>query len=294
MTMKVQEQTISIDRKQHPNAVRYPCRATHEILEAGRKFISSLSQEERDLLLQNDLILDEEETTELFDAFQENDIIGLGILRPNGFHTNTYRIEKIHSGEDWMECENAYSKEMEEITFQDVSVGMSLGFAEILYRNDKPVGVSDKYEFTIKYEIEETEEETQTDTNTEKIASGEETPSGGGNNTSTANSSKEVPVLSEPIVNITEPSVENQILEFSDVYFAFGFDDCQYVVITPSKIWDNERRICDVGSADSLASKLGLEPLMESTYTYDHQYNESQLRHLLTAFQARENSELIK
>lgn len=303
MTMKVQEQTISVERKTHPNAVRYPCRATHEVLEAGRKLLTSLSQAERDLLLQNDLILDEEETGELFDAFQENDIIGLGILRSDGFYSNTYRIEKIHSGEDWLECENAYSKEVEEISFQDVSVAMALGFAEILYRNDKPFGVSDKYDFTIKYHIEEDDEEDAT------ANAGNVGPVGGFNAGSTDESegisegSNDSSITPETSTKVSEDSSETESeleqvpsIEFHQTYFAFGFDEdamTHYVVITPAKLWDEQKVICDQGSADPLAKKLGLEPLMDSTYEYDHQYSESQLRHLLTAFRATEKSEML-
>lgn len=297
--MKVQEHTIQVKRKTHPNAVRYPCRTTHEILEAGRKLLFSLSQTELDLLLQNDLILDEEETGELFDAFQENDIIGLGILRSDGFYSNTYRIEKIHSGEDWLECENVYTKEIEEISFQDVSVAMALGFAEILYRNDKPFGVSDKYDFTIKYQIEEDGEDgtdgtTQTGgPNSGSVDESEGISEGSIEPSTSSSTSSEVSENSENL----EPEVEQvSSIDFHQTYFAFGFDEDamrHYVIITPAKLWEEQKVICDQGTADPLAKKLGLHPLMDSKYEYDHQYSESQLRHLLTAFRAIEKSEML-
>lgn len=315
MTMKVQEQTITIQRKNHPNDVRYPCRPTHEVLEAGRKFITSLSPQERNLLLKNDLILDENETSQLFDEFKENDIIGLGILRKDGFHSNMYRIEKIHVGEDWMECENAYSKEIEDISFQDVSTGIALGFAEILYREDKPYGVSDSYEFTIKYETDEPDpdvkEKNEIPTQSGTDASSHETDStnegllsGGEKNLEVGLSKDETPEntgtvsafsgdekgSSEPI---EEPRVE---LKWNDVYYAFGHDPdvvVNYIVITPAKLWDEEGIVCEQSSADELAEKIGLERCMESTYEYEHKYTESQLRHLLSAFRATEKTELL-
>lgn len=314
MTMKVEEQTITVQRKNHPNDVRYPCRATHEVLEAGRKLLTSLSQEEKNELLENDLVLDEEETAELYDELKENDIIGLGILRKDGFRSNMYRIDKIHSGEDWMECENALTKEVEEITFQDISIAMALGFAEILYRDDKPFGVSDSYDFTIKYEVEEDDDENEDSSNAS--AQGSQNPNEGklaGGTGSTDADSEEgaidddaaeasAPLLgnpfeaesdsSEELVEEPEPSID-----FHETYHAFGFDTdsmTNYVIITPAKLWEDEGVICDQGTADPLAQKIGLEPLMDSTYEYDHKYTESQLRQLLTAFRSIEKSEMIQ
>lgn len=268
MTVKVKEQTISIERKHHPNAGRYPCRSTHEVLEAGRKFISTLSASQRDDLLNNDLVVDEEETAELFDSFEENDIIGLGVIRSDGFYSNTYRIDKIHKNEDWMECENSLTKEIEEISFQDVSAAISLGFAEILYREDKPYGVSDTYDYTIKYNY-----------NDEEISEEE-----------MENRLKE---SEEKANNPPEPKEEK--LAWPNTYYAFGFSDGDYyVVITPKTLWDEKGVICDQNSAQHLANSLGLEPLTESTFKYDSAYSATQLKKLFNNLGATEKPEIIK
>lgn len=273
MTVKVKEQTISVERKYHPNAGRYPCRSTHEVLEAGRKFISTLNTSERNQLLENDLIVDEEETAELFDSFKENDIVGLGVIRSDGFYSNTYRVHKIHKDEDWMECENSLTKEIEEISFQDVSTAISLGFAEILYREDKPFGVSNSYDFTIKYNYNDEE---ITDEEMEKRL-------------------KE----SEDKTN-NPPELEEKKLTWGDVYYAFGFNSdpdtsfTYYVVITPKSLWDEKGVVCDQNSAEHLADSLGLNTLLESTFKYDELYSEMQLRKLFNNLGATEKSEMVK
>lgn len=299
MTMKVQEHTISVERKNHPNAKRYPCRSTHEVLEAGRKLMTSLSPEDLELLSQNDLILDEEDTEELFDEIKENDIIGLGVIKTDGFYSNTYRIDKIHAKEDWMSCENALTKELEEISFQDISIGLALGFAEILYREDKPFGVSSHYDFTYKIEYEAKEDDEESEDNTgsaggsgEGVEASKGVDAGG---EATSIESDEEDGNSEEAEEVSESSPE-PTLDFHECYYAFGFDTASmthYVTITPAKLWDDENIVCDQGSADHLAKKLGLMPFQESMYEYDLQYTESQLRQLLVAFRAKENTDLV-
>lgn len=155
MSMKVTEHKLMAKRKHHPNDGRYPCRSSQEILQAGMKLMSNLSQSERELMRQFNLILDEEETAELYDAIQIGDIIGLGILRKNGFISNKYEVVRIVDNADYMYCKNLLSKQEEEITFQDVSIGFAMGFAEILYRGEKPFGISEDIEITLTIQQEE-------------------------------------------------------------------------------------------------------------------------------------------
>lgn len=158
MTMKVTEHVISTKRKKHPNDGRYPCRPSQELLHAGMKLMTSLSESDRALMKQNKLIIDEEETAELFDEIKEKDIIGVGILRKTGFIANKYEVTNIVKSNDYLVCQNLLTKEAEEISFQDISVGFAMGFAEILYRDEKPFGVSEEIEFTLKIHSEEKEE----------------------------------------------------------------------------------------------------------------------------------------
>lgn len=157
MTMKVTEHVISTKRKKHPNDGRYPCRPSQELLHAGMKMMSTLSESDRTLMKENRLVIDEEETAELYDEIREKDIIGVGILRKKGFISNKYEVATVVKDKDYLICQNLLTKENEEISFQDISVGFALGFAEILYREEKPYGVSEEIEFTLKIHSEEEE-----------------------------------------------------------------------------------------------------------------------------------------
>jgi len=164
---------IVTERKRHPNDVRYPCRGSHEVLDAGRKLMTFLNNDDPvqlDQLRDGQLILDEEETAELFDSIKKEDVIGLGTFRqtghPNaGFTSNMYTVEEVHPDEDYLECRNMRSEEIEEITFQDVSVALALGLAEILYRGDKPFGITNDIEWKISVQEKEEEEEDSTSPN---------------------------------------------------------------------------------------------------------------------------------
>lgn len=158
MTMKVTEHVISTKRKKHPNDGRYPCRPSQELLHAGMKLMTTLPESDRALMKQNNLIIDEVETAELFDEIKEKDIIGVGILRKNGFIANKYEVTNIVKSNDYLVCQNLLTKEAEEISFQDISVGFAMGFAEILYRDEKPFGVSEEIEFTLKIHSDEKED----------------------------------------------------------------------------------------------------------------------------------------
>lgn len=307
MTMKVQEHVITSKRERHPNDVRYPCRGSHEILEAGRKFITSLSASQKKELLVGNLILDEEETAELFDFFQENDIIGLGILRDVGFKSNMYKILKIHRDQDWMECENLLSKDIEEISFQDVSVGFAMGFAEVLYRDEKPFGVTENVEYKISIHYEEDEEkkaegqtvnpeqsqdsaENQSDKSILDTSSSQESENSSGGMSQSEDKNTSVGEENE------EKKAKASSIKWNDMYYAFGSDNqamVNYIIVTPKKLWDEQGIVSDEGDADPLAEKLGLENLTDSTYGYDGVYTESALRILLKSFGATENTKLI-
>lgn len=308
MTMKVQEHTIVTKRERHPNDVRYPCRPTHEIIDCGRKFFDSLTREQQKLLIDKKLIIDESETAELYDSVLENDIIGLGIHRTfGGFTSNMYKVVKIHKANDYMECENVYSKEIEEISFQDFSVGLALNAAEILYREDKPFGVSTEQKITVKIHYEEKEEEasaTETEQTTLPVEESAKATTKSSNPLledyeEEEDGSIDASAIAASATNAPAPEqaeAVEQTIKWTDLYYAFGVnqdDMTQYVILTRKDLWDKENRISDAGEADVLAKQLELETLMDSTYEYSHKYSESQLRMVFKAFQMTEKPEMI-
>jgi len=276
--MKVTEHTIKTAIKNHPNDVRYPCRATHEVIDAGRKLITILSPSERNDMLEGKLILNEEETVELYDAIMVKDVIGLGIFRGTdgpipGFSSNMYLVEKIVKDSDYMECKNFYTKEIEEISFQDISIGLSLNMAEILYRDDKPFGAPTEQEWTIKIHSDD-EEETTT---AEKIVANLQAQ----DSEEESNSEKDI-----------ETNIEKTV-EFPECYHSFGYVNDTYCVILNSKeYWDGDKK--ELVSVKHLATKLNFIPIegYENTFEYDHKYSTTQLKALFTSFACEENTEM--
>jgi hypothetical protein len=161
MTVNVTEKKITVQRREHPADVRYPGRTCQEILQAGMKLLGRLSSEEVEQLVQQYLVLDEEETAELFDSIQSGDVLGLGLAAEDGFTSKKFEVLEVHTGEDFLSVKNLHTKKDEELSFQQISVGYALGFAEILYRGDKPFGVSTEEVWTIHIheKVEDGEEE---------------------------------------------------------------------------------------------------------------------------------------
>jgi len=313
MTMKVQEHVITTERKRHPNDVRYPCRGTHEIIDGGRKFFDSLTREQQKQLITKSLIIDEEETAELFDSVQEKDVIGLGINKTfGGFVANTYTVLKIYKDKDYMECENAYSKEVEEISFQDFSVGLAMNLAEILYRNDKPYGISTEQKVTLKIHYDDKEEGIKIDNSVPSSDSDlNGNPASGFNPLLDDENDAEITHTNTPVtppVQTASIATENSEVseqeekfvspvKWTDLYYSFGSnpdDFSPYVILTKKDLWDTEKKISDQSEADALADQLGLVKLSASTYDYNQKYSEFQLRMVFRAFSMSDQPDMTK
>jgi hypothetical protein len=294
--MKVQEHKIVTKRKRHPNDVRYPCRPTHEIIECGRKLIDTLTKNQQKLFLEGNLIIDESDTAELFDSVIEEDIIGLGIHRKfGGFSANTYKVVKIHKDKDFMECENAYSKESEEISFQDFSIGLALNAAEVLYRDDKPFGVSAEQEIVVKIHYDEKDVKKE-----EVVTESTETSSSNGLLADDLEEEDEdISATSSPTPSTpTEatPPVKREIT-WSELYYAFGVDQSNmspYVILNNKAVWDKDKTLSSESEADYLAERLEFDKINASTYDFTKKYAETQLRMLFKAFKMEEKPEMIE
>jgi len=279
MTMNVIEHKIVSEVKHHPNDVRYPCRSTHEIIDAGRKLITNLSISERQQMLAGELVIDEEETAEFYDQIEVKDVIGLGIFRDvtaniPGFSSNMYSVEEIHKGDDYMECKNFYTKEIEDISFQDISIGLALNLSEILYRDDKPFGAPNEQEWTIKIQAPEDDEDAKKEAekileNLQKQSSGEK---------------------------LEASSIEKE-LAFPECYHSFDYLSDTYCVILNSKeYWDSEDEEKEMVSVKHLADKLGFIPFEgfedKNAYLYEHKYSTTDLRMLFVSFKCEENKSM--
>jgi len=167
MTMKVvEEQTIKIKRKNHPNEHKYPGRASQETSNAIMKLMGILEPEQLSELENKSLVLDEESTAQLFDSILPGDIVGVGQFQDGkGYVATKMKIEKIEDdilyGKDVSNMKNQFDIE---ITFEDVSIANSIGFAEILMRDDKPYGVDLEVEYKVRLVEEEKSDPTETQT----------------------------------------------------------------------------------------------------------------------------------
>ena len=173
---------VDIKRKEHPNARKYTGFSCLEFGSALTKFLDELEPEEFDQLEDGSLIFEEEITAPFFDSIQVGDVVGLGLIKglEKGPAPYKFEILSVDQSEDTMLGKNVshdekamkradpdYRPEEKELTFEEVSIAFGLGFGEILMRDEKPFGVSEKIEKEIvilgkkeeEPEKEETEEE---------------------------------------------------------------------------------------------------------------------------------------
>jgi hypothetical protein len=164
MTVEIKDSfKITAKRREHPNAIKYPGRPAMEFgTTAVRKFLDDLNEEQREALLDGTLVVEEEASAEFFDSILEGDVVGLGLFygldakkQPAAYK---FKILEIDRDRDVMKARNVtwehpkrpeYQGEEVELAFEDFSVGLGLGFGEILERDGKPFGVSEEIEYTV-------------------------------------------------------------------------------------------------------------------------------------------------
>jgi len=163
MTVKVSNSTTEykVTRKSHPEEKKYPGFVCWEVNNAINQMLECLTAEEfRDLSL-GTLVYDEESTAEMFDSIQVGDVIGVVTpsIEEGGHIPRQYVVlaTSVEGKEDTLLCEHRFfgkTKEMEkvkkEITFENVSCSMAIGFFHILQRDGKPFGLTEADELTIK------------------------------------------------------------------------------------------------------------------------------------------------
>jgi hypothetical protein len=130
------------------------------------KLMGILEPEQLSELENKSLVLDEESTAQLFDSILPGDIVGVGQFQDGkGYVATKMKIEKIEDdilyGKDISNMKNQFDIE---ITFEDVSIANSIGFAEILMRDDKPYGVDLEVEYKVRLVEEEKSDPTETQT----------------------------------------------------------------------------------------------------------------------------------
>ena len=156
MTMKM-DREITIKRRKHPSAPRYPGRANQELGSAITKLLSLLDLIERDQFAQRTLVLDEEGTAADFDAVLPGDTVGIALeFADDGYISTQLKVDRVDG--DILYGKDIFTEDDIEVTFEEASAARAMGYFEILYRpdadgKDEPYGVDT--EVKVKIMIEE-------------------------------------------------------------------------------------------------------------------------------------------
>lgn len=155
MTMKM-DREITIKRRKHPSAPRYPGRANQELGSAITKLLSLLDMVERENFAERSLVLDEEGTSTDFDAILSGDTIGVALEFDEGYVSTQVKVDKVN--DDIIYGKDIFTEDDLEITFEEASAARAMGYFEILYRpdadgKDEPYGV--ETEMKVKIMVEE-------------------------------------------------------------------------------------------------------------------------------------------
>lgn len=148
------EEIIETDRKYNPDDYKYTGQErSQELMSAQLKLFEKLTPEQEIEMENGTLLFDEERTRDFMDALCPEDIVGI--------RNTMYRIKKVENDEvvavprQWNKYDRKYHFEGEEqsINIYDLDNALSLGFGQILYRNDKPFGLDKEMAYKIKVRV---------------------------------------------------------------------------------------------------------------------------------------------
>lgn len=207
MTVKITDNTsIKYTRKNHPNERLYNGRPTMETMNAIMQALECLDDDEFEKLATGELIYDEESTAELFDSFEKGDVIGLcGMVEGKGWIPEQWTILDIDVEGDRLFAESRYEPKIErEIFFEDISVGLLLGRAEILLRDNKPYGLSDE-DMEMKITILDLSKKPETVEVTPEVVAAPESTGPLSEEEATKNAIEEINKLAESLMKDSTP-----------------------------------------------------------------------------------------
>lgn len=140
--VETREEIIKADRKYHPDDQKYTGQLSNqELMMAQIKLFETLTPEQEDAYSNGTLLVDEERTRDFMGALEKNDIVGI--------RTQMYRITGVEDEQvlgvprTWNKYNRKFEFEGEEtpISIYDLDLALSMGYGQILYRNDKPFGL---------------------------------------------------------------------------------------------------------------------------------------------------------
>lgn len=131
------KKTIKV--KSHPNAYKYPGQRTMDFMKAQMRFISSLTDEQRELAGAGLLIQNLDGVEAFVSSLELKDVIGVGVDM----------LEVRSKGDFTLDGWNPRTKTMVSLGPSELDEALVMGLLEILYRNEKPYGVADTKEVTV-------------------------------------------------------------------------------------------------------------------------------------------------
>lgn len=150
--VRVHEEVVKTKTKYHPNDDRrYRGKvSSQEYLRSLTLFLNELTPEQNVLFGRNELLYDQERTCNWIENLQIGDVIGLAhskyILNSIDPETYTLTCQKYNLNTKTGE---SVLGDTVEISIYDVDNNLSLGFGEILYRNNVPFGVDEDMTYRI-------------------------------------------------------------------------------------------------------------------------------------------------
>lgn len=135
----IEEKTIKVKVKHHPDEDRYPGYKSLEYREAllGMMMTYPASPDVN-------FVFDKVATHEFVKTLKPGDVIGLGIDRVHIKSTNIGNDQELVIGMSFMDkCLHSFS-------LQEIDKAVKMSFAQILYRDDKPYGIDEEQELKLK------------------------------------------------------------------------------------------------------------------------------------------------
>lgn len=148
------EEFVQVDRKYHPDEYKYPgLESSQEIIMAQIKLFESLTPEQEEQYALGTLLVDEDRTRDFMSAIKPGDILGI--------KSNMYLVKSVNS-DDLIVCKRKFDKynqkyhfdsDEETINIYQLDNALSLGFCQILYRNNVPFGLDKEMAYKIKIKV---------------------------------------------------------------------------------------------------------------------------------------------
>ena len=136
----VENQTVTIKLKNHPNEWKYCGRANSEYKIEQLKHLSSLSESEIENLSNIDELCYRTMVEEFHKSLQIEDEVGVGY--------NLYKIKEIN--DDGFLGSIKQTNKDSEVSLKDIDRNIGFGFAEILKRNGVPYNTKTSMEVNLK------------------------------------------------------------------------------------------------------------------------------------------------